>query len=256
MTTATLLTWHYLVFWLPMMASAFLMLLSSMRLGHHHGVRHGAHGHTAGHPHIAAHGGHSHGGGVHRGGIPSHQHSTAVAHHSADAGSAKEAQGAQNALVHTGHTPANVVLGLIGAQRAPLPIVLQSFFLIWGFCGFWANRVLIHTPDPSVLQVLPSLGIALVAGAFGARATAELVARVLPPDETAVLSREGLFGLTGKVTFPVTQTSGRIFVYDEYGTLHDESCRVAAGHPPIEKGNSAIVIDVDEKGYLIVKETV
>lgn len=246
MTTEMLFSWYYLVFWLPMMASALLILLSSLRLGHHHGVRHSASGHSGhagGHMRVAAH----------SGGGQGHHGAGGIRHHAAAARAAKDNQAAQITASHH-HGADNPVMSLLGAGKAPLPIVLQSFFLFWGFFGFWADRVFIHAPDAGVFQAIPSLAIALVAGALGARGTAELVARVLPPDESAVLSREGLFGLTGEVTFPVTETAGRIFVYDEYGTLHDESCRVDAGQPAIEKGRKAIVLDCDQKGYLIVKE--
>ncbi len=208
---------------------------------------------------MAAHGG----GHGHHGAGGTHHHATGSAHHTPGATarhqtagrSGKEGDSTQIALAHS-HTPGGVLLGVIGAQKAPLPIVLESYFLMWGFFGFWANRIFVHTSDPNALQMLPSFGVALVAGVLGARGAAEVVSRVLPPDESAVLSREGLFGLTGKVTFPVSEAAGRIFLYDEYGTLHDESCRVVAGQPEIEKGRSAIVLDIDEKGNLIVKETV
>lgn len=259
MTTETLLSWHYLVFWLPMMASALLMLITTLRFGHHHGVRHGgvhgSHGHMAnagGHLRVAGDGG----GHSHQPGSTQQHSTTASSHHAlgqATRIAGRNIEGAQIAASHN-QAPGSALLGIIGVGRAPLPIVLQSFFLMWGFFGFWANRLFVHSPNPSIFHVLPSLGIALVAGALGARGAAELVARILPPDESAVLSREGLFGLTGKITFPASETSGRIFVYDEYGTLHDEGCRVETGHPAIEKGRSAIVLDIDEKGNLIVKE--
>lgn len=250
MTTETLLSWYYIVFWLPMLASALLILLSSLRLGHHHGVRHSGPGHAGGHMRVAAHSGAGH--GQHGAGGIRH-HTVAAARHAGAGRAAKNNEAAQiTASHHYGQD--NSFLGMLGAGKAPLPIVLQSFFLFWGFFGFWADRLFIQGPDAAAYRALPSLGIALVAGVLGARGTAELVARILPTDETAVMSREGLFGLTGEITFPVTETAGRIFVYDEYGTLHDESCRVASGHPAIEKGHKAIVLDCDQKGHLIVKE--
>lgn len=257
MTAETLLSWYYLIFWLPMLAAAFLMLISSLRLGHHHALRHGAAAHAGGHARVAVHSGT---GAAHRAGAPGHHAPAVAGHHTAgqaQSGGEKlrdmDPGIVSQSLAHS-HRPRATWLDLIGASRAPLPIVLESFFLFWGFVGFWADRVFIHPAHASALQIAASIALALAAGALGARGAAEVVARVLPPDESAVLSREGLFGLTGKITFPVDESAGRIFIYDEYGTLHDESCRVAPGQPPIARDSNAIVLDVDKSGHLIVKE--
>ena len=49
------------------------------------------------------------------------------------------------------------------------------------------------------------------------------------------MSRDGLFGLTGQVVFPVSAASGRIHIYDEHGTLHDEMCRWRPVTRPLPK---------------------
>jgi hypothetical protein len=45
-------------------------------------------------------------------------------------------------------------------------------------------------------------------------------------------------------------------VYDSFGTLHDEMCRIAPGQLTIEKGRQAIVLDMDTQGRLLVEEMV
>ena len=133
-------------------------------------------------------------------------------------------------------------------------MILEAFCIAWGLCGFWANAFLLRAPTPSLLQVLPSLGIALVGGTAGSRLAAELLSRVLPQEESCAVSQQELFGLTGAIAFPVSEEAGRIHIYDSFGTLHDEACRVSPGHPPIEKGHRAIVVDMDTQGRLIVEE--
>jgi hypothetical protein len=133
-------------------------------------------------------------------------------------------------------------------------MLIETFCVTWGFCGVWANRLLIKTPDPTFVQMLPSLGIAFAGGWFGSRIFAEVFARVAPKEESFDISHDQLFGLTGRVTFPVSVNAGRIHIYDEHGTLHDEPCLIAAGHPEIPKGQHAIVVDMDTKGRLIVEE--
>jgi hypothetical protein len=236
MNAALLLQWHYLIFLLPFGVAILLLLLSTMRVGGHHARAHGG-GHS-----------HGHGGGPNvGGGMRAHGHG----HHAVRHGHARS--GARGSR-HSETNPLSVLFGALGFTKAPLPVVLSSFFLVWGFSGYWANRVLLpHTTNPTLGRVLPSLAIALLGAIVGGRVAAELIARLLPPEETSVVSRDALFGLKGRVAFPVTDTSGRIHVYDEFGTLHDESCRVAPDQPPIARGQTALIVDRDEKGRLLVE---
>ncbi len=146
------------------------------------------------------------------------------------------------------------VLQITGADRAPLAMILELFALVWGVCGYWANEVTLHTAHPTLHEMLPSLGIAMGGGIIGARIGAEIIARIMPQDESQDVSRESLFGLTGKIAFPATETAGRIQIYDEHGTLHDEMCRAAPGHETIARGRTALVVDMDAAGRLLVEE--
>ena len=247
MNASILFHWHYVIFLLPFGLAGLLLLLSSLRLGHHHG----------GHGRIFAHSGHS-GHAV----SPGHANAQAVHGHSHTAGAARHGTSADGHHKANGQnsseaaaTPANVFLALMGVDRAPLPMVVESFCICWGVIGCLSNQWLLpHTPDPTLAQVLPSMGIALAGGLIGARGAAELIARLMPQDESQVVSRNSLFGLVGNVAFPVSESGGRIHIYDDFGTLHDETCRIASTHLPIAKGNRAMVMDRDAHGNLIVEE--
>jgi hypothetical protein len=252
MNGTTLLQWHYLIFLLPFGLAAFLLLLSSLRLGH----RHGGHGRVAAHSGHGGHGAHATAGPAHtHGAHGGHSgHGAATARHG---GTGKGGHGKANGRSsrEAGATPANVFLALMGVDRAPLPMVVESFCICWGLIGCLANQWLLPRGlEPTLFQMLPSLGIALGGGLIGARGAAELIARLMPQDESQVVSRDGLFGMVGKVAFPVSATGGRIHIYDEFGTLHDETCRVAPAYPSIAKGCRAMVMDRDAQGNLIVEE--
>lgn len=256
--TTTLLQWHYILFLLPLGMALFMLLLSSLHFGHHH-AGHGGHGHLGAHGHAAVHGHAAPHSGHAAHGAAAHGHSAHSAYapgHARAAGGTKGGNGkdSTNSVRDPVVSPAGVLLGLIGVGRAPLPMVLEAFCIGWGLCGFWANELLVRTPNPSLLQMLPSVGIALAGGLIGARLASELIARLLPQEESLVVSHEALFGMIGSITFPASADAGRIHIYDEFGTLHDETCRVAAGHPPIEKGHRALVVDMDMQGRLIVEE--
>jgi membrane protein implicated in regulation of membrane protease activity len=256
MDAMTLLQWQNLIFLLPCGLAAVLLLLSSLHLGHHAGHGHGHHAAPMGHGHApAAHGAHapaqghgSAGGNAARGPV-ARGHHHAAANAGQKAGQRGERQERPNVAVTT-----NFVLHLTGADRAPLTLILEVFCLVWGLAGFAANRGLLHTANPTPVQILPSLLIALCIGLIGARFGAEILARVLPQEESLDVGHDGLFALTGTIAYAVSPTAGRIHIYDRYGTLHDESCRVVADHPGIEKGRRAMVVDVDPQGTLLVEE--
>ncbi len=270
---AKLLEWQYMIFLLHCFIAAFLLLLSSLRLGHR-GGHHGVHGHAVVHGHSgapAAHTAHSAGAGAahghghathaqgpsdHATGHDSQAHPAPHAHHHptlrARIGKVEVSRDGPNKENITIST--NFVLHIIGADRAPLLMILEAFCLVWGIAGYWANQFLLHADNPTFAQMAPSLAIAFGGGVIGARMAAEIIVRAMPQDETQIVSREGLFGLTGKIAFPVSATTGRIHIYDEHGTLHDELCRVAPDHPTIEKGHRALVVDMDAQGHLIVEE--
>lgn len=221
MNAQTLLSPHYLVFLLPLGVAALLLLLSVFHMSDGEGEGDGGDGDGA------------------------------------DGGDAGDADGGEDSgddADDRASAPSGGILGLMGVGRAPLSIVLEAFCMAWGFCGYLANQIFVRTPDPGLGALLPSFGIALAGGLVGARGASELFARVLPKEESSVVSREALFGLTGRVLFPVTEAGGRIRIYDEHGGMHEEACRVAPGHPPIAKGRRALVMDRDARGRLIVEE--
>jgi membrane protein implicated in regulation of membrane protease activity len=145
---------------------------------------------------------------------------------------------------------------LFGTGKAPLLLVFELFLLAYGVIGLFANGILSHTSTELMGTVALSFTIALILGAGVARLSAAVLSKVLPDDESAAVSRLSLFGLTGTVAYPVTCTGGRIHVYDEFGTLHDEQCYIAENGSSITKGARARIVDILTDGKLIVEETV
>jgi len=241
MNGSAYLQWHYMIFLAPMAASAFLLLLSSLRLGGGHRGHHGGGGvrhHSGGSAHRA------HSGGARGGHRPAGAAKGAAKNDHADAGNAVHVPWATGFFV-----------AVLGIGKAPTPLVAEMFCLCWGVAGFCVNQQLLPPgTEPTMTRVLPALGIALLVGLGGARISAEILARLMPKDETAIVSRNELFGLTGVVVYPVTADGGRVHIYDAYRTLHDETCRVAPECPAIPKGHHALVIDLDASGHLIVEE--
>lgn len=250
MDTADLLHWHYLIYLLPFGIAALFLLLSSVRVGARGGHRVAGRG-----THVRAHGNAPRRTAHARGSAnaPKSASNAKAAPH-AKAGHAKAGRSAKSNRTQTVSSHFDLLGVLFGIGRAPSSMLIQTFCLCWGFAGVWANRLLIKVPDPTLVQALPSLGIALAGGYVGSRLFAEAFARIMPKEESFDVSHEQLFGMVGRITFPADEASGRIRIYDEHGTLHDEPCFVSTGHPAIPKGGNAIVVDMDIRGRLIVEE--
>jgi membrane protein implicated in regulation of membrane protease activity len=139
--------------------------------------------------------------------------------------------------------------------RAPLTIVIGSSMIGWGLVGLAVTDTLrrdLHWPP--VLVVGPALAAAAAGSVAAAKLFGELSARLMPKDESYAIGREGLLGLTGKVVYPITETGGRVHLFDQYRTLHVKPARVRPGQAPIEKGTEVIVASMDpEQGSLIVE---
>ena len=212
----------------------------------HSGVTGGRSGVTGGHSAVT--------GASARSQVPSHNASTANRNTSSPANSKHAADKLQQSEKQAGIVNVNFILYLTGLDRAPVLLLAEAFALFWGIAGLLSNQYLLRSAEPTPREILRSLLVAGIAGIIGARVTAEIIKRYLPHDESLDQSRSSLFGLVGSVAFSATESTGRIHIYDQYGSLHDESCRIRAGQAAIERGAHAIVLDIDSDGKLIVEE--
>ncbi len=236
MTGSIYLQWHYLAFIAPMAASATLLILSGMRTGKHRSHQRGGHMARS------------------AGSARSVRHASPPAKHAVRTTSGAKRNGTTPEAANT-HGVSEFFFAVTGFNRLSPLLLAQMFLLYGGLAGFWANRLLLPNIDtPTLAQWLPCLGIAIGVGTLGARLSGELIARLMPQDASSVTRSDGLIGLTGKVVFPITQTSGRIHVYDTFGTLHDQTCRLAPGQAPIDRGGFAFISDRDPSGHFLVEE--
>ncbi|HET6384158.1 MAG TPA: hypothetical protein VFJ58_12265 [Armatimonadota bacterium] len=276
------LEWYYVIYWLPFGLATGILLVSSL------GGRHGSHshdGHNAGAGHTLSHAGHSlkiggghapaahsaprgmpvrsapaghgaatHGAAAHSAASPSAARSGPVTPgpHGVQAGvRIYNAQTGREfeAHLHVGYG----ILGFFGFGRAPLTILIGSLMIGWGLAGIIATQAFqadFKAPDRFIL---PALAVAIVGAILFTKLLGELFARFMVEDETYAIHREDLVGLTGTVVYPVSETGGRIHVFDQFHTLHVEPARIRSGSAGAEKGAEVLVIGLDpEKKYLLV----
>ncbi len=140
-------------------------------------------------------------------------------------------------------------------STAPRSLLINGFALAWGVFGIGANQLLFpDAQEPAFSKLWPVFLIALVAGLAGALVMRQFAQRLMPGVKTQTVSRDALFGLTGTLLFAATVTGGRVRVYDEFNTFHDEPCRVAVGAASIAKRAKVRIVDRDAvSGRLIVE---
>lgn len=167
--------------------------------------------------------------------------------------------------IHPGDLPDDVssdsdpfrgALSLIGVGRIPLSLVLMSFLFLWGFFGWVANQVFGNVIASPALFIWPSLAVALVgAGAF-TRFLAVRLGRLMPSTESYGVTARGLVGRIADVRYALTETSGSVQVYDEFGTMHETAARVMPGESPIPAGARVVLwrYDAGEGAYFAVQD--
>jgi membrane protein implicated in regulation of membrane protease activity len=138
------------------------------------------------------------------------------------------------------------ILALLGADKAPLTLVLGILMLCWGFVGYWANQLLAPAiPRPSYL-VCVTAPIAAIAAVVVSRTVSGLMARFTPKIETAAVSRASLVGQEARVVYAISENAGRAYYYDSKGILHDVSCRTLPGKRAIPKGEKVLLTGFEE----------
>lgn len=247
------LQWYNLIFIIPAAVSILVLLLSG--LGGHGGHGHSAAGHAhgvgdlhAGHAHSIGnlHGGHAHAAGGSHG-----AHGHAAGHETGAAGHAHGQHGA--AAHHEGISPAARALSFFAVGRAPVTIVLGSMMLGWGMCGYITVGLLQPALRLPAAFVPPALGFAVGGGLVFAKVFGEIAAHLIPQEESSAVSLEDLVGLFGTVVYPVSESEGRIHVFDAFRTLHVEPARVITGAATVGKGAGVRVTGISPDGdYLLV----
>ena len=125
------------------------------------------------------------------------------------------------------------VLSLFGIGRAPLSLVLVSFFLLWGLCGWIGNSLFSVVLSSPAAFIWPSLALALIGATILTRLLASGLGRIMPATETYAVTNRQLVGKRARVRHLVTEAGGTAQLYDAQGRLHEVPVRVLPGEAPI-----------------------
>lgn len=139
--------------------------------------------------------------------------------------------------------------GVLGAWMSwlnsggvPLLVLAVIFLSLFAICG-----MLIQSVATGLVGPLPATVAALVAVLPAiplTRWSSQLVARIIPREETAAISQADFIGMLGEVTLgPLDQGKpGSVRVKDRFGNFHALRTRAAPGHT-IPTGMKVLIVD-------------
>jgi membrane protein implicated in regulation of membrane protease activity len=143
------------------------------------------------------------------------------------------------------------VLALLGVGRVPLSLLLMTALSLFGGIGLCTSTILTPVVGGSVAG-----GIALATAATGALVltgiVARVVARVLPSTETYAGDEIDLVGCTGIALLDIHESFGVAHVADDGGALMKIRCRTYEGC--IEKGEPVLVTELDPVTHVFTVE--
>lgn len=146
-------------------------------------------------------------------------------------------------ISHPGeHGPLGAWMSWLNSGGVPLLVLIMIWLATFAIAGF-----AIQALAGAVLGTLPTLVACLFAVALavpGTRALSRWTARIIPREETSVVSQADLVGLTGTVALgPLDQGKpGRVRVRDIHGNIHVLRAKAAVGHV-IAQGATVLIVD-------------
>lgn len=164
-----------------------------------------------------------------------------------------DADGDAHADVEHDAAPEISLIGLLGVGRVPLSLLVTTLLLAFGGIGLVLEYLLAPYLSLGVAAWI-ALGVASVLAPVMTGCSARFIARWVPTTETYVTSAGDLVGCVGVVEIGIDERFGIVRVLDAGGTQIKIRCHSTSG--PIQRGERALVIDYESstRDYLVEKE--
>lgn len=251
--------WYYLIYLGPGGVAMMVLLLSAMGGGRHHKG-----GHRGGHaPRVHSGGGPRHAGGgprptgtgpKHSGGGPRHSGNRAGGRNGQARHGSRTAKAAPQGGAAARVSALEQMALFFGFGAVPLPFLIGGAMMGWGLTGVWATEYWYQRYGGAGAFWIPSMVCAVIGALLFQKFIAMVGEKMMPQTESASVSNIDLCGLVGTVVYPASADHGRIHIYDDYGTMHDVSARVAGDVAAIDRGRKVLVVDYDATRDLLIVE--
>ncbi|ABY29083.1 OB-fold-containig protein [Methylorubrum extorquens] len=144
------------------------------------------------------------------------------------------------------------VMSWVNLGRVPFLILLILALAVFALVGFVVQGLAaaVIAPPPALLAV-PAAGAATLPAL---RVSTKAIARLIPRDESYVVSADDLIGATAEVTLgPLDQgLPGQVRALDRHGNTHFLRTRAAPGTPAMEAGARVLIVDRADAVYVAV----
>jgi len=154
--------------------------------------------------------------------------------------------------IHSGGGVFGTVFDWLNAGRVPVLVLLMAAIGSFAVFGLAIQIVAMHVVGPLPTPI--AAGLAIAAAIPSTRWTSQVVARIVPRDETYAVGNADLVGRTGVVTLgPVeAKSAGRAKVQDKYGNWHFPRVRPARADLVIPQGATILVVDQADNELTVV----
>lgn len=147
------------------------------------------------------------------------------------------------------------LMSWINLGRVPFLILLILGLAVFALAGFVLQGL-----ATALVAPLPAAAAILLAGAAmlpALRVSTQSIARLIPRDESYVVTADDLVGATAEVTLgPLDHgLPGQVRAVDRHGNTHFLRARAAPGAPAMQAGARVLLVDRAEAVYVAVPAT-
>lgn len=148
------------------------------------------------------------------------------------------------------------LLGWLQVGRVPLLVLLVAFLTVFGLSGLIMQalaRALIGTPLPAFLVAIPAVLTALP----GTRVTGRILGRLIPSDETSVVSRTSFVGRVATITMGTATRDhpAEARLTDEHGQSHYMMVEPDDETESFSAGEQVLLVDRRGGQFRVIRTT-
>lgn len=168
-----------------------------------------------------------------------------------------DADGFGHPGLHTGADSASALspaawMSWLNVGRVPFLILLIVALAAFALIGFVIQSVAgaILAPLPAVVAALAAFGITIPV----LRGSSRVIAKVIPKDESYVITADDLIGSTAEVTLGPLDGGlpGQVRAVDRHGNAHFLRARAAPDAPAMRQGERVLLVDRNDAVFIAV----
>lgn len=150
---------------------------------------------------------------------------------------------------------AETALSWLSFGRVPVLVLLVLFLLGFGITGVAAQAVAQAALGTTVMPLLVAIP-AVAAGIFSMKVFGAAIARIVPKEETAAISRRSFVGRTGVVAGGTARAGmpAQVRITDEHGTTHYLLAEPDEASEAYPTGTRVLVVSIEGSKARVIRD--